>query len=149
MAKTKIIDLINRISEIARKEKWTKSYDRDLDYFCWTNLNQTKNARLVKISNEVLIYFNPKGLIKGIGVEYLKNNFIEHNPEYKNLTKFFTEKAEGGVFTIPKSKEKEKKVSDEFDSFAKELVREVKVENWENAQSSEMLEKLISTAISN
>jgi len=149
MAKTGIITFIDHISEIAKKEKWTKAYDKRLDYFCWTNPKESKNARLVKISNEVLIYFNSKGLIRGIGVEYLKNNFIEHNPEYKDLTNLFTKRADEGVFVIPKDKEKEKKVADKFDDFTKELVKEIKIENWDNKQSPEALEKLVSIAISN
>ena len=147
MAKNKFITNIDHISEIAKKEKWEKAYDKKLDYFCWTNPEETKNAHLVKVSNEVILYFNSRGLIKGIGVEYLKNNFIEHNPEYKNLTKFFTEKVEKGVFTIPKNKEKG--AEDEFVGFAEEIVKEIKIESWENEKSPKALEKLVSVAIGN
>lgn len=149
MAKSKIITLIDHIADIAKREKWTKAYDKELDYFCWTNQKESRNARLVKISNEVLIYFNLKGFIKGIGVEYLRNNFIEHNPKYKDLPKLFTQKVDEGIFVVPENKEKEKKVADKFNDFTKELVKEIKIESWDNKQSPEALEKLINVAISN
>jgi len=145
MAKNKFIATIDRISEIASKEKWEKAYDKKLDYFCWTNTKEAKSARLVKVSNEIFLYFNSKGLVKGIGIEYLKNNFIEHNPEYKDLTKLFTEKVDGGIFIIPKNEEK--KSENKFVGFVEDIIKEIKIDSWENKQSPEELEKLVSIAI--
>ncbi len=101
MRESKITNLIKNLAEIAIKNNWIKTYNKELDYFCWSKVNLSKDIREIKVSQEVLFYLNLKGAIEGFGIEYLKNNFIEHNPRYKNLTKLFTEKTNEGIFTIP------------------------------------------------
>ena len=144
MGKPKIVNLIKNLVEIAVKSNWIKTYDRELDYFCWSKANFSKDVRAIKMSREVLFYLTPKGAIEGFGVEYLKNNFIEHNPRYKNLTKAFTEKTEEGVFTI--SRKEEKKVAKDFETLVGALTKDICQENWENERMPEDFEELLSIA---
>jgi len=73
MGESKITNLIKNLAEIAIKNNWIKTYDKELDYFCWSKANLSKDVRAIKISQEVLFYLNPKRVIEGFGVEYLKN----------------------------------------------------------------------------
>ena len=144
MEKFKIANLIKNLGKIAIKNNWIKTYNKKLDYFCWSKANLSKDIREIKISQEVLLYLNRKKVIEGFGVEYLKNNFIEHNPRYENLTKFFTEETNEGIFTIPPKQEK--KVAGEFEAFVEVLTKDIYQDNWENERTSKDLEKLLSVA---
>jgi len=145
MGEFKITNLIKDLAKIAIKNNWIKTYDKELDYFRWSKVNLSKDIREIKMSQEILFYLNHRGIIEGFGIEYLKNNFIEHNPRYKNLTKLFTEKTEEGVFTIPLKQEK--KVAKEFEILIGDATRDIYQENWENKKTPEELEKLLSIAI--
>jgi len=115
-----------------------------LDYFCWSKANLSKDVRAIKISQEVLFYLNPKRVIEGFGVEYLKNGFIRHNPRYKNLIKLFTEKTNEGTFTIPPKQEK--KVAKDFEMLVKDLTRDIYQENW-GKRTPKDFEQLLSIAL--
>lgn len=145
MGQTKRINLIENLIGIAEKNEWIKTYNKQLDYFCWTKPSISKNIHLIKVSKEVLLYLNPKGLIEGMGVEYFNNNFIKHNPAHKDLPGFFTEKIDEVNFAIPKKKEKE--MTNEFDIFIKDLTNDIYKENFENNRTAEDLEKLVAIAI--
>ncbi len=145
MGKFKITNLINGLAKMAIKNKWIKTYDEDLDYFCWSKDNLSAETKAIKISQEVLLYLNHKGIIEGLGVEYMRNNFMEHNPRYNDLTKFFTKEIDEGIFTIPPAQEK--KTQDKFEMFIGDLTKDIYQENWENKRTPEDLEKLLSVAI--
>lgn len=145
MPKRKILNLIDNLSEIAKRERWTRAYNRKLDYFCWTKPSISKNVRLVKVSKEVLLYLNSGGIIEGIGVEYLRANFIRHNPNYKGLIKLFTEKLDEATFVISKNK----KNLTIFEDFAKVLASDIYKENLEHNRTADDIERLIDVAIEN
>ena len=150
MAKTKHFNLIEsllKISQVAKKENWIKSYDKALDYFYWERPRLSKNTQLIKMSNEMLFYVSPKGLIEDIGVEYLTNNFIQHNPNHKNLPKIFTKKIEEEIFTtIDKQKESEAQT---FKNFTNDLTDDAYQENFKNNRTPHDIEELVNTAITN
>ena len=144
MGESKITNLIKNLAEIAIKNNWIKTYDKELDYFCWSKANLSKDVRAIKISQEVLFYLNPERAIEGFGVEYLKNGFIRHNPRYKNLIKLFTEKTNEGTFTIPPKQEK--KVAKDFEMLVKDLTRDIYQENW-GKRTPKDFEQLLSIAL--
>ena len=145
MSTSKITNLIKNLAETAIKNNWIKTYDKELDYFCWSKVNLSKDTREIKISQEVLFYINSKEEIEGFGVEYLKNNFMEHNNRYKGLTKLFTEKTDEGIFTIPAKEEKE--ATEKFETLIGDITKDIYQENWENERTPEDLERLLSVAI--
>lgn len=108
MDKTKFQNLINNLSTIALKNKWIPLYNKELDYFFWTQKNVSGEAKLVKVSHETSLYINPRKEIEGIFVEYLRTNFVEHNPLYGVLLKQFTKKIDNNVFTVANINKAEK-----------------------------------------
>ena len=67
-----------------------------------------KENRLVKVSHETSLYINPKREIEGVLVEYLNNNFVEHNPVFKQFVKKFNKRIDKNTYTLSKNKETEK-----------------------------------------
>jgi hypothetical protein len=106
MDKTKFTNLIDKLAVYARQDNWIPKYDRKLDYFYWHKSPVGENINLIKVSHETSLYVDSNGRIKGLFVEYLKNNFIEHNPAFENVTDLFTKKISGSLYTIPKIDDK-------------------------------------------
>lgn len=147
MAETKILNNLKGLSKIAEENKWTKSYDKDLDFLYWGNPDKTATARVLKISQEVFIYIDDRKNLEGIGVEYLTSNFIEHKPEYKDLPGLFTQKVEGKVYTIPSNKEGG--AFHKFEDFAKDLALDVFEESLNHKQDAASVEELANLALAN
>ena len=147
MAKTKLLNNLKDLSKIAEKKNWTKFYDKDLDFLYWGNQDKTATARILKISQEVFLYIDNNKNLEGIGVEYLTSNFIEHNPEYKDLTSLFTQRIEDGIFAIPSNKEN--KVFHKFEDFAKDLTLDIFEENLNHKQNVDGIEELADLALAN
>ena len=93
---------------MAEKDKWVPRYDPELDYFYWTSEPLREDARLVKVSHETSIYFTADKKIHGVFVEYLKNNFVEHNKAYEDLVKQFKKKIGKNLYTVQEPKKAEK-----------------------------------------
>ena len=93
---------------MAKKDNWTTRYDKELDYFYWTKKNISDKSKLVQVSHETSFYINPFGGIEGVFVEYLTNNFVNHNPAYKDFVKEFTKKVDDNIYTIKNPKNAEK-----------------------------------------
>lgn len=142
MGKTNILNLIKTLPEVARKNNWVKTYDKELDYFCWSKNHLSKDVKAIKVSQEVLFFVNSKRKIEGFGIEYLKTGFIQHNPHYKDLTKFFTEEIGEGIFTI--SPAQEKKVAKDFVMLTNDLARDVSEESFGKDRTSRDFEELFS-----
>jgi hypothetical protein len=140
MAKSKIVDRLENLFAIATKNNWVKSYDKDMDYFCWGDKEKMKSARLYKISQEVLLYIDKTKNFTGVGITDLSKNFIEHNPGYKDIPGLFTRELESGIFTIPSKIDQSS--SHKFEDLAKDVMVDVLKENLENNQSGETIDKL-------
>lgn len=145
MAETKLINNLSELAKVAQENKWTKSYDKDLDFLYWGNQEKMATAKVLKVSQEVFLYIDELKNIEGVGVEYLTSNFIEHKPEYKDLTNLFTQEAENGVFTIPY--EKDPAILHRFEDFAKDIVLDVFRENLNHKQNGFGIEELANLAI--
>jgi hypothetical protein len=145
MAEAKLLNNLKELSKIAEEKKWTKSYDKDLDFLYWGNPDKTAKARTLKISQEVFIYIDDKKNLEGVGVEYLTSNFIEHKPEYKGLSDLFTEKGEGKIYTMSESVEKNN--FHKFEDFAKDLALDVFEENLNHKQSAASIDELANLSL--
>lgn len=146
MAKKNIYNLIRDVVEVAKKNKWERSYNKDADFFCWTKKSLSKGVRLVKISRETILYINKSAQIEGLGIEYWKDNFIAHHNGYKGLTDFFTENIGSGIFVVPKSKEDI--IDDKLGHFTQDLLLDIYDEHTVEGRTIEDIQSLIDTAIS-
>ena len=124
---------------------WIPTYNKELDYFAWTKPVLSKDSRLVKISHDVLLHFTKKGAVEGLDLEYLKGNFIEHNPDFKDFPELFTEKADKSIFTIPK--EKQGTTEGTFRSFMDKVRTDIYEDTLNDRQSIDELEDLVDTAL--
>ena len=145
MAETKIINNLSELSKVAQENKWSKSYDKDLDFLYWGNQDKMAKAKILKVSQEVFLYIDENKNIEGVGVEYLSSNFVEHKPEYKDLLNLFTQEEKNGVFIIPP--EKDSKLIHRFEDFAKDLTIDVLRENLNHKQNTQGIEELANLAL--
>lgn len=79
-------------------------------------------------------------------VEYLEQNFLEHNPDVKDITKFFTERIGDSEVTIPKSKIEE--AGPLLSILASSLRADIYQDNLEKRLTMNDLDNLIDSAIS-
>ena len=147
MEKGKFLIILKDIAKIAKKDKWVPTYNKQLDYFSWTKPVLSEGFRLVKISHDVFLYFNKKGMLEGLDIEYLTDNFIEHNPSYKEFPKLFTEKIDGNIFSIPK--EKQEKIESILPNFVTTIRADIYEDAVENNQGMEKLQNLVNVALKN
>ena len=144
MEKDKFINLIDNFSNSAKLGKWQVFYDTKLDHLYWKKPKLSKDVNLVKLSHETYLYINSKKNIEGVFVEYLKNNFIEHNKKYKGMTKLFNKKVDDQVYTISK---KSKKMEDYFDKFSESIKADIYRDAIEDKNTIDDLNFVISTAL--
>ncbi len=76
---------ISKLAETAKNSKWAIEYDADVDSFYWTKPEISKQARLMKLSDDIALYVTPEGNVEGVFIEYAKNNFMEHNKDFKPI----------------------------------------------------------------
>lgn len=122
MGKTGFHALVDQLSSLATLDRWVPLYDRRLDYFYWKKKKLSKDVRLVKVSHETHLYLNSGGNIEGVFVEYLKNNFAEHNSDYKKMVRIFDKKIDSNEYTISN---KNRETVFLFDKFAESLKSDI------------------------
>lgn len=104
--KDKYLINIAKLASTAKEHKWALEYDADVDSLYWSKPEISKNAQLIKLSEDFALYVTPEGAIEGIFIEYAKNNFVEHNEDFKPLFENL-EKVEGNHFALPQEKQEE------------------------------------------
>jgi hypothetical protein len=135
MERLKFVNLIDRLSNIAKRDKWETSYNKALDHLYWVNPNLSPEARLVKLSHETSAYITPKGNLEGVFVEYLNQNFLTHNPTVEeNLRGFLNGEVDSND---PK-----------LSTFAESLRADIYKDALDNDYNSKDLEQLIVSAVS-
>lgn len=144
MEKTKFINLIENLNKKALIGKWIPTYDKKLDYFTWTKEPLSKDAKLMKIARDIFLFFNPKGSLEGLAIEYLKSNFIEHNEKLGNFVNIFKKKVNNHTYTVV---EKDKKNIEPFLIGFSESVRANIYKEILEDDSKENLESLFNTII--
>lgn len=145
MEESKLFTLLGNIAKIAKQGAWVPTYNKTLDYFSWSKPLLSEDSRLVKISHDVFLYFNKRGTIEGLDIEYLNSNFIEHNPSCKEFPKLFTERTDGNVFTVPK--EQQKNMEGMFPDFAEKIRSGIYEDAVLNNQGVKELEDLVDVAL--
>ena len=112
---------ISKLAETARNNKWAIEYDADVDSFYWTKPEISKQAQLMKLSDDFALYVTPEGNIEGVFIEYAKNNFMEHNKDFKPILENMKE-IDGNRFVL--TKDNAKKFSGLLESMANKIAVE-------------------------
>ena len=87
ITKKKLIDAVKNIPQIAEKEKWVLTLDKDEGALFYSQNKIPGETKLFQITDEYSIYLDKKQNPKGVMVEYYCHNFIKHHPEFKVMTK--------------------------------------------------------------
>jgi uncharacterized protein YuzE len=106
------------LADIAKNNKWQIEYDSDVDSLYWSKPRISKKTQLMKLSEDFALYVAPNGNIEGIFIEYAKNNFVEHNEDFRPIFENL-EKIDENRFTL--SKEKQKEFSGLLESMANKI----------------------------
>lgn len=85
--KDKIISQLSELPKIARRDDWKFDYDSELDELVFGKKIIPKGYFLFNVNNEINLFLNQNSKVSGIFIEYFKNNYLEHNKEYKNIFK--------------------------------------------------------------
>ncbi|GEM_PF-1009111 len=109
---------ISKLAETAKNNNWAIEYDADVDSFYWTKPEISKNAQLMKLSDDFALYVTPEGNIEGVFIKYAKNNFMEHNKGFKPILENMKE-VDDNRFVLTKSNEK--KLSGLLESMANKI----------------------------
>lgn len=142
MEKSRFSNLVDTFYGKAKKGGWVPIYNSRLDYFTWAKPKLSENTHLIKISNEAYFYINPKGETEGLAIEYLKTNFMEHNPGLKKeVMSKFTKKVNENDYTVPKNK------TNQLDGFLQAIRADIWKEVGNDKDKIQQLDKLIQTAI--
>lgn len=75
------LKFIYQLQDFLGRGTWVSRYDRESDAFSLTTGHLPDNARIRYFGNEIGFYVTCDNKIKGIFIEYFKNNFIEHHKD--------------------------------------------------------------------
>lgn len=92
--KDKILEQIQNLREIAKKEKWQYNYDTEIDELVFGKAYMPRDSFLYNISNELNLFVSPDSTVNGIFIEYFDANFLEHNKELKPVLAILEEESE-------------------------------------------------------
>ncbi|WKZ29624.1 MAG: hypothetical protein QY323_02740 [Patescibacteria group bacterium] len=112
---------ILHLDSLAKKDGWVFEYDSEMDSLEWGLPKMPRNARLYNVNKEISLYLTPKGLVKGVFIEYYRNNFVEHNKKFKKFTKLLTSRKKDGHVALKVRNKKEDEVGHYIDDLAKEV----------------------------
>jgi hypothetical protein len=79
---------------IAKKKKWTFSYDEELDTFYFSPKKIASGFSLFSLSDEFSVYVDKNSNFGGIFIEYYKSNMTTHDKKFKPFKNIFTEKSD-------------------------------------------------------
>jgi hypothetical protein len=86
VSKKTLRDAVTRVREVADKEGWVFTLDRDEGNFYYSPEHVKRDARLYQVTDEYAIYLDKKNKPCGVMVEYFGNNYVEHHPEIKKMS---------------------------------------------------------------
>lgn len=144
MGKTGFENIVDKLPASADFEKWEVTYDKQLDFLYWMAPRVSRNATMVKVSHETYLYLTPSGKIEGVLVEYLQGNFVEHNVEYKDITKSF-KKLAGRRESVLKNKSV--KTRQLFERFAEALRADIYRDAVQDKKSIAELEFVVESVV--
>lgn len=88
-SKLKLLQNLHNLPKIAKDNNWQFFYDSELDYLYYSEKNLPKEAKLLSLNDEISFYVTPNHDVKGIFIEYLQNNFLQHQKAFKKMKQFF------------------------------------------------------------
>ena len=98
-----ISEAIKKIPATAQKDSWVLTLDRDEGTLFYSPKNIPDGAELYQVTDESALYLDKYEKPLGVMIEYYNLNFVEHHPEFKNLTdKVFGKKDKSNLSTTVK-----------------------------------------------
>lgn len=83
---SKILEGVKKIPKMAAEEKWVLTLDLDEGSLFYSPEKIPDETELYQVSDEYAVYFDKNFNPKGIMLEYYNYNFVNHHPEFKELT---------------------------------------------------------------
>lgn len=118
----KVKSEILHLDKLAKKDGWVVEYDSEMDSLEWGLPKMPRNARLYNVNKEISLYLTPKGLVKGVYIEYYRNNFVEHNIKFKKFSKLLANKThKEGAIKLKSGRKQDEEVGHYIDDLAKEI----------------------------
>lgn len=129
MAKTRtnnrIIEAVRDIPDIARREKWVFTLDRDEGALFYSKPVIPKGSLLYYMNDEFSIYLDKDFKPNGVFVEAWRVNFVEHHPDLGRISKKIFSSTNKRVEEVnPHTKRPETEVSLFREFFEKTMISE-------------------------
>lgn len=116
-----LVELVKGISQVAKRDGWVFSLDRDEDALFYSPPVIPAGAELHQVTDEFAVYLNQQKQLQGVMSEYFTNNFIKHHEDIQKLIdKVFIDKKE--IEEIDPQKEKSDEVAVFKGLFEKTLI---------------------------
>jgi hypothetical protein len=90
----KIADQWARIEDVAKSENWKYSYDIDTDNLYFSPKKLVGDLHPFTLKNDYTLLLDPESNVKGLFIEYFKNNLTSHDSRFKNMKNLFTKKGQ-------------------------------------------------------
>jgi hypothetical protein len=92
--KDKILNQIEALASIAKKNSWQYNYDPDVDELVFGKVIMPRDSFLFNVSDELNLFLSPDSTVYGVFIEYFGANYVEHNKELKTVLSILEEEAE-------------------------------------------------------
>lgn len=123
MGKMNINEAIKKIPETAKKDNWVLTLDRDEGTLFYSPRNIPDGAELYQVTDESALYLDKYSNPLGVMIEYYNINFVEHHPEFKDLTeKVFGESDKNDESTVVKDPREKDEDTLEFKSLLEDII---------------------------
>ena len=109
--KEKLIEIVSNIPKVAKSDNWIFTRDIDEGTMFYSPDPISNETELYQITDEYALYLDRNLNPKGVVIEYYNNNFMEHHPEFKEITiDVFGDQGKEGEVKIDPSKVADPKV---------------------------------------
>lgn len=98
---------IEKLHSRARSARWKMFYDKESDSLYWTKRPFPSGDKLAKVAKEISFYIDKAEGVNGLMIQPFQNNFLSHNENVAGVKRFFTNKVDDNILTIPANKRKE------------------------------------------
>ena len=131
--KKKILNFVSNFSNIAKKENWVARYDLDTKAFSFSSKKMPDDIYIKYFSDEFALYITKDNKIKGIFIEYCKNNFIKHHKEAISFKKLLLNIEKGksknkSLVELKKNGVNKKVISELEDAIQESLAKKINLE---------------------
>lgn len=81
-----ILETIKNIPEVASKEGWVLTLDKDEGALFYSPEIIPNKTELFQVTDEYAIYVDKNYKPQGVMIEYYDVNFVKHHPEFKKIS---------------------------------------------------------------